>query len=84
MIEFVPGKAHGKADALTRMPGQTEEEILEDETHRTQVILKSQFLSFLTDIPLPFGESSLNQLWTEAYQADPLPNQILTMLEQDV
>ena len=26
-IEFVPGKAHGKADALTRMAGQTDEEI---------------------------------------------------------
>jgi len=38
-IEFVSGKAHGKADALTRMAGQTEEEVLEDETHRTQVVL---------------------------------------------
>jgi len=30
-IQFVPGKAHGKADALTMMAGQTEEEVLEDE-----------------------------------------------------
>jgi len=34
-IEFVPGKTHGKADALTRMAGQTDEELFEDETHRT-------------------------------------------------
>jgi len=83
-IEFVPGKAHGKADALTRMAGQTEEEVLEDETHRTQVVLKSQSLCLLADILLHFGASPLNKLWTEAYQADPLPNQILTMLEQGV
>jgi len=83
-IEFVPGKAHGKADVLTRMAGQTEEEILEDETHRKQVVLKSQSLGLLADIPLHFGASPLNELWTDAYQADPLPNQILTMLEQGV
>jgi len=84
MIEFVPGKAHGKADALTRMAGQTDEEILEGETHRTQVVLKSQSLGLLADIPLHFGPSPLSELWTEAYQADSLPNQILTMLEQGV
>jgi len=83
-IEFVPGKAHGKADALTRMAGQTEEEVSEYETHRTQVVLKSQCLGLLADIPLHFGASPLNELWTEAYQADPLPNPILTILEQGV
>jgi len=83
-IEFVPGKAHGKADALTRMAGQTDEEISEDGTHRTQVVLKSQSLGLLADIPLQFGASPFNGIWTEAYQADPLPNQILTMLEQGV
>jgi len=83
-IEFVPGKEPRKADALTRMPGQTEEEVLEDETHRTQVVLKSQSLGLLADIPLHFGASSLNELWTEAYHADPLPNQILMILEQGV
>jgi len=83
-IEFVPGKAHGKADELTRMAGQTEEGVLEDEKHRTQVVLKSQSLGLLADIPLHFGASPLNELWTEAYQADPLPNQILTMLEQGI
>jgi len=62
------------------MAGQTAEEILEDETHRTQVVLKSQSLGLLADIPLHFGASPLNALWTEAYQAKPLPNQILTML----
>jgi len=40
-IEFVPGKAHGNADALTRMVRDTEEQVLEDETPRTQVVLKS-------------------------------------------
>jgi len=83
-IEFVPGKAHGKVDALMRIAGHTEEEVLEDETHRTQVVLKSQSLGLWADIPLEFGASPLNELWTEAYQADPLPNQILTMLEQQV
>jgi len=82
MIEFVPGKAHGKADASTKMTGQTDEEVLEDETHRTQVVLKPQSLGLLADIPLHFGASPFNELWTEAYQADPLPNQILTILDQ--
>jgi len=53
------------------MAGQTEEEVLEDETHRKQVVLKSQSLGLLADIPLHFGVSPLNELWTEAYQADP-------------
>jgi len=66
-IEFVPGKAYGKADALTRMAGQTDEEVLEDETHRTQVVLRSQSLGLLADILLHFGASPLNELWTEAY-----------------
>jgi len=66
------------------MEGQTEEKVLEDEIHRTQVVLKSQSLGLLADIPLYFGASPLNELWTEAYQADPLPNQILTMLKRGV
>jgi len=61
-IELLPGKAHGKVDALTRMAEQTEEEVLEDETHRTQVVLKSQSLGLLPDIPLHFGASPLNEL----------------------
>jgi len=66
------------------MARQTEQEVLEDETHRTQVVLKFQSLGLLADIPHHFGASPLTELWTEAYQADPLPNQILTMLEQGV
>jgi len=66
------------------MAGQTEEEILEDEMHTTQGVLKSQSLGLLADIWRHFGVSPLNELWTEAYQADSLPNQILTMLEQEV
>ena len=46
------------------------------------MVLKSQSLGLLADIPLHFGASPLNELWTEAYQADPLPNQILMILEQ--
>jgi len=66
------------------MAGQTEEEILEDDTHRTPVVLKFQSLCLLADIRLHFSASPLNKLWTEAYQADRLPNQILIMLEQGV
>ena len=66
------------------MAGQTEEEVLEDEIYRTQVVLESQSLGVLADIPLHFGVSPLQELWTEAYQADPLPNQLLTMLEQGI
>jgi len=51
---------------------------------RTQVVLKSQSQGLLADIPLDFRASPLNELWTEAYQADLLPNQIRTMLEQGV
>jgi len=81
-IEIVSGKAHGKADALTKMAGQMEEEVLEEETHRTQGVLKSQSLGLLVDIQLHFGGPPLNELWTEACEADPRPNQILTMLGQ--
>jgi len=54
-IEFVHGKVHGKAYELTRMAGQTEEEVLEGETYRIQVVLKSQSQGLLADIPLHFG-----------------------------
>jgi len=64
------------------MAGQTDEAILEDETHRTLVVLKSHSLGLWADITLHFEASPLNKLWTEAYQADSLPNQIRTMLEQ--
>jgi len=66
------------------MVGQTDEEILEYKTHRTQVVLKFQSRGLSAEIPLHFGASPVNELWTEAYQADALPNQILTMLEQGV
>jgi len=66
------------------MGGQTEEEVLEHETHRTQVVLKSQSLGLLADIPLHFGASLLNEQWKEAYQTEPLPNRLLKMLEQGV
>ena len=41
-------------------------------------------VGLLAVIPLHFGASPLYELWTEAYQADSLPNQILIMLEQGV
>jgi len=44
------------------MAEQTEEEVLEDERKRTQVVLKSQSLGLLADILLHFGVSPLNEL----------------------
>ena len=82
-IEFEPGAARGKGYA-SRMMGQTAEEVLEDETHRMQVVVKSQSVSLLADILLNFGVPSLKELWTEGYQADPLPTQKLKILEREI
>jgi len=66
------------------MTGQTAEEVLEDEKHRMQVVLKFQSLRLLADILLNFGGSPLKGLWTEGYQADPLLTQKLKILEQGI
>src|SRR5205807_7263902 len=81
-IEYQPEKLNGKADALTRMKGESEEEATERRNHQTQVVLKSQGLGLLANITLPTGASPLEPLWHEAYQADPKPNQILKALDQ--
>jgi len=66
------------------MAGQTEKEVLEGETQRTQVVLKSQSLGLLADIRLHFGGSPSIELLIAAYPANPFPYQILMMLEQEV
>lgn len=82
-IEFEPCTAHGKGYA-SRITGQTAEEVLQDETDRTQVVLKSQSLSLVADILLNFGGSPLNALWREGYQADPFRTQKIKILEQGI
>ena len=45
------------------------------------MVLKSQNLGLLADILLPQRAFPFEDLWQEAYQADPIPNQILDTLD---
>jgi len=80
-IVYRPGKANGKADALTRRPGDLPEGVDERLENMEQVVLKPQNLPeqlrLLADSPPVQGRPSISDLMTEAYQTDPLPGKIL-------
>jgi len=83
-IVYRPGKFNGKADALTRRPGDLPEGGDERLKHMEQVVLKpqntpEQFRVF-ADIPAMQGHPSPSDLFIEAYETDPLPGKILNAL----
>jgi len=80
-IVYRPGKSNGKADALTRRPGDLPEGGDERLKNMEKVVLKLQNLPrelrFLADSPPTQGHPSIPDLMTEAYETDPLPGKIL-------
>jgi len=76
-----PGKSNGKADALTRRPGDLPEGGDERLKHTEQVVVKLQNLPrelrLLVDSPPALGRPSSPDLMTEAYETDPLSGKIL-------
>ena len=80
-IVYRPGKSNGKADALTRRPGDLPEGGDERLKNMEQVVLKPQNLPkelrLLADSPPAQGHSSILNLMMEASETDPLPGRIL-------
>jgi len=78
---YRPGKANGKADALTRRPGDLPEGGDERLRNMEQVVLKPQNLPkelrLLADSPPTQGHPSISDLMSDAYKTDPLPGKIL-------
>jgi len=80
-IVYRPGKSHGKADALTRRPGDLPEGGDERLKNMEQVVLKPQNLRkqlhLLADSPPAQGRPSISDLMTQASVTHPLPGKIL-------
>ena len=80
-IVYRPGKSNGKADALTRRPGDLPEGGDERLKNMEQVVLKPRNLPkqlcLSADSPLALGRPSISDLMTEAYETDPLAGKIL-------
>ena len=86
-INYRPGPAHGKVDALTRQGEESNGENEEREQHRVQTLLKSQWppdadLGLLASTPSLDGHSRLETLFDEVYDTDPFPLEILDMLRR--
>ena len=80
-ILYRPGKSNGRADALTRRPGDLPEWGDEQLKNIEQVVRKPQNLpeqlSSLVDSPPAQGQPSISDLLIKAYGTDPLPGKIL-------
>ena len=83
---YRPGMSNGKADALTRRPGDLPEEGDERLKNMEQVVLKPhnlpEQLRILASDTLEGQVPSISDLFTQAYKDDPLPNKILEAIRQ--
>ncbi|KAH0613238.1 uncharacterized protein H6S33_009618 [Morchella sextelata] len=91
VIQFRPGKQGAKPDALTRRSGDLPKEGDERLTHQSQVVLKRRNLdgklslfagSFSNESAE--GMSTVEELFSNAYQVDSFPNKVLVMLRNGV
>ena len=83
---YRPGKSNGKADALTRRPGDLPEGGDGRLKNMEQVVLKSQNqpeqLRLLADNPPTPGHSSISDFMIESYVTDSRPAQILEAIRR--
>ena len=75
-INFGPGKAGGKPDALTRMSGDLPEDRDKQLKIQQQVIIKPENISLAATTTTP----SIEQLFSEGYENDPTINEIIKAL----
>jgi hypothetical protein len=85
-IVYRPGKLNGKADALTRRPGDLPEGGDKRLKKMEQVVLKQhnlpeQLRISANEMP-DQGVPLISDLFIEAYMDDPLPNRILEAIRQ--
>ena len=80
-IVYTPGIFDGKADALTRRPGDLPEGVDDRLENMEQAVLTLQNLPeqlcLLADSPPVMGRLTISDLMTEAYMTDPLPEKIM-------
>jgi hypothetical protein len=98
VITYRPGKAGTRPDALTRRSGDLSKEGDERLLHQSQTILKSQNLAINANSILDDNEESdednppepddletpFEELWEAAYNADPMPNEVLRTMRRGV
>jgi transposase InsO family protein len=81
-IQYRPGKAGGKPDALTRRSEDLPKGGDERLRNMEQLVIKpfnlSSLLLYADNLPVP----DLENLWTTAYEEDPFPNAVLESLNQ--
>jgi len=75
-IVYRPGKPNGKADALTRRPGDLPEGGDERLKNMEQAQNLLRELRLLADSPPAQGRPSIPDLMTEAYETDPVPGKM--------
>lgn len=81
-INYRPGKAGGKPDALTRRSGDLPlEEGDERELHRQQIVLKPRNLRLSATNS---NTTTIEELWTKAYETDSFPNEIIELLRKGI
>lgn len=91
VIQYRPGKQGGKPDALTRRPGDLPKAGDERLAHQSQVVIKrknldaklSLFAGSLSNEPAE-GMSTVEELFSNAYQIDSFPNKVLSLLRNGV
>ena len=84
-IEYRPGKANGKPDALTRRSGDLPREGDERLLHQSQTIIKTHNLRIdSTTIEQSGSSTTLDDLFNKAYDADPTAKTILKNLRKVV
>jgi hypothetical protein len=84
-IVFRPGKSNGKANALTRRPGDLPEEGDKSSRNMEQLVLKPELLQeqlriLANGLPMQDG-LSISDLFGQTYQVDPLSNKILKAIQ---
>lgn len=80
-IDYRPGKAGGKPDALTRRSRDLPKEGDERLQHQSQVLIKPHNLQISATAS---RDTDLDTLFATAYKADPKPKQILQQLQTGV
>ena len=80
-IVYRPGKANGKPDALTRRSGDLPREGYERLLHQSQTMIKTHNLRIdSTTLDQTDVEKTLDELFNEGYDNDPIPRQALDNL----
>jgi hypothetical protein len=83
-IDYRPGKADGKANALTHQGQESEEDSDLQEVYHTQTLLKSHNLGLLVHILPLDGGPTFHDLLQTVYETDSFPSEILQIFQDTI